>query len=231
MSLELKDRLASVRKAAGLTQAQLGELLGVSRQAVSKWETGQTAPDAATIAALCQALQVSADYVLLGKEPEECTDEESSFQPPDVCPCCGRPVSGTLCSVCGYPLPTRPPQGPRYALLLTRAPNVPDRDSPALVRYCGMTEEEAVNAILRIQRHPCSPVLLRRGLTDGAAGWIASRLNRSIFNLRIVEDCGEDSAALPEKPSATNLPGQSGSLTFAGVVGAVIVALLILSFL
>ncbi len=40
MSLELKDRLASVRKAAGLTQTQLGELLGVSRQAVSKWETG-----------------------------------------------------------------------------------------------------------------------------------------------------------------------------------------------
>ena len=49
--MELKDRIAAVRKAAGLTQEQLGELLGVTRQAVSKWESGQTTPDAATIAA------------------------------------------------------------------------------------------------------------------------------------------------------------------------------------
>lgn len=47
--MELKDRIAAVRKAAGLTQEQLGELLGVTRQAVSKWESGQTTPDAATI--------------------------------------------------------------------------------------------------------------------------------------------------------------------------------------
>ena len=64
--MELKDRIAAVRKAAGLTQEQLGELLGVTRQAVSKWESGQTTPDAATIAALCEKLHVSADYVLLG---------------------------------------------------------------------------------------------------------------------------------------------------------------------
>ena len=38
--MELKDRIAAVRKAAGLTQEQLGELLGVTRQAVSKWESG-----------------------------------------------------------------------------------------------------------------------------------------------------------------------------------------------
>ena len=53
--MELKDRIAAVRKAAGLTQEQLGELLGVTRQAVSKWESGQTTPDAATIAAVRKA--------------------------------------------------------------------------------------------------------------------------------------------------------------------------------
>ena len=68
--MELKDRIAAVRRAAGLTQEQLGELLGVSRQAVSRWESGQTSPDAATLAALCEKLRVSADYVLLGKVPE-----------------------------------------------------------------------------------------------------------------------------------------------------------------
>ena len=67
--MELKDRIAAVRRAAGLTQEQLGELLGVSRQAVSRWESGQTSPDAATLAALCEKLRVSADYVLLGREP------------------------------------------------------------------------------------------------------------------------------------------------------------------
>ena len=40
MELQLKDRIAAVRKAAGLTQEQLGELVGVTRQAVSKWESG-----------------------------------------------------------------------------------------------------------------------------------------------------------------------------------------------
>lgn len=74
--MELKDRIAAVRRAAGLTQEQLGELVGVTRQAVSKWEAGQTVPDALTVAKLCEALHVSADYVLLGKEPEEQTAPE-----------------------------------------------------------------------------------------------------------------------------------------------------------
>ena len=67
--MELKDRIAAVRKAAGLTQEQLGELLGVTRQAVSKWESGQTTPDAATIAALCEKLLPLAE-VLTPNIPE-----------------------------------------------------------------------------------------------------------------------------------------------------------------
>ena len=85
--MELKDRIAAVRKAAGLTQEQLGELLGVTRQAVSKWESGQTTPDAATIAALCEKLHVSADYVLLGKEPGE--GQTAAYEPPDTVPAAG----------------------------------------------------------------------------------------------------------------------------------------------
>ena len=38
-------RLQQVRKAAGLSQEQLAGLVGMSRQAVSKWETDQAAPD------------------------------------------------------------------------------------------------------------------------------------------------------------------------------------------
>ena len=68
--MELSDRIALVRKAAGLTQEQLGALVGVTRQAVSKWESGQAVPDSMTAAKLCEALHVSADFVLLGKEPD-----------------------------------------------------------------------------------------------------------------------------------------------------------------
>ena len=38
--MELKERIALARKQAGLSQEQLGEKLGVSQQAVSKWERG-----------------------------------------------------------------------------------------------------------------------------------------------------------------------------------------------
>lgn len=61
------ERLQQVRRAAGLSQEQLGELIGMSRQAVSKWETDQAAPDIATLALLCGVLGVSADE-LLGQE-------------------------------------------------------------------------------------------------------------------------------------------------------------------
>lgn len=61
------ERLQQVRRAAGLSQEQLGELIGMSRQAVSKWETGQAAPDIGTLALLCGVLGVSADE-LLGRE-------------------------------------------------------------------------------------------------------------------------------------------------------------------
>ena len=60
-------RLQQVRKAAGLSQEQLGELVGMSRQAVSKWETDQAAPDVGVLTLLCGVLGVSADE-LLGRD-------------------------------------------------------------------------------------------------------------------------------------------------------------------
>lgn len=230
--MELKDRIAAVRRAAGLTQEQLGELLGVSRQAVSRWESGQTSPDAATLAALCEKLRVSADYVLLGKEPGEGQSTGPAYEPPDTCPCCGRPVEGSICPSCGFTLPTTPPRGPRYAIIAASRYYSNAYAEKQLVRYCGMTEEQA-QELLRRGSAP-SYTVLRRDLTDSAAQYLAARLNRDLFSpLRIVEDAGEAEDALLAKPSAMTLPppaeGNSG-IGFFGVVLAVIVALLILSF-
>ena len=118
--MDLNERIAAVRKAAGLTQEQLGELVNVSRQAVSKWESGQAVPDVLTVAELCRKLHVSADYLLLGTDPENAPETAApAYDLPDTCPCCGRSVEGTLCPVCGYPLPTMPPRGPKYAIYST----------------------------------------------------------------------------------------------------------------
>ena len=45
MNVEIAERLAARRKQAGLSQEALAEKLGVSRQAVSKWERSESAPD------------------------------------------------------------------------------------------------------------------------------------------------------------------------------------------
>jgi len=58
------DRLRSRRKEKGLTQRELARRLGVTQQAVAKWEAGQAAPEPATIARLADLFSVSADYLL-----------------------------------------------------------------------------------------------------------------------------------------------------------------------
>ena len=142
--MELNERIASVRKAAGLTQEQLGELVGVSRQAVSKWESGQAVPDALTITALCQKLHVSADYLLLGVDPDTASGSAASaYTPPDTCPCCGRHVGGTICPVCGYALPTAPPRGPKYAIYSAGTISKLSEAESDLQKYCGYSEEYA----------------------------------------------------------------------------------------
>ena len=232
--MELKDRIAAVRKAAGLTQEQLGELLGVTRQAVSKWESGQTSPDAATLAALCEKLCVSADYILLGKEPEARQSAGTAYEMPDTCPCCGRKVDGTVCPVCGYPLPAVPPRGPRYAVLSESLYYHNDRAAPQLEQFCGMSREQAKAMLETASAATVTGVLLRRDLPDSAAQYLAAHLDRDLFSpLRIVEDAGEDEDVLLKKPTAMTLPPPAGGnkgIGFLGAVLAVIVALVILSF-
>ena len=224
--MELKDRIASVRKAAGLTQEQLGELVGVTRQAVSKWESGQTVPDALTVAKLCEALHVSADYVLLGKEPEKEAAVES-YVLPDTCPCCGRPVDGTICPGCGYPLPNTPPRGRRYAVLATSQYYSNEYAMDHLIRFCGMSQAQAQRTL---QLGTLSEVVLRRDLTDNAAQYLAAHLNRDLFPVvRVVVDEGDPEETLRSRPDSMSLPPQpqKEGLGFWGVVMAVMAAMLL----
>ncbi len=62
--MTLAEKIQYMRKKAGLSQEALAEILGVSRQAVSKWETGEAAPEAGKVFALSRAFGVTADWLL-----------------------------------------------------------------------------------------------------------------------------------------------------------------------
>ena len=61
-------QIAELRKSKGLTQNELGERIGVSFQAVSKWERGETLPDVTLLPDLAQILETTVDYILQGGE-------------------------------------------------------------------------------------------------------------------------------------------------------------------
>ena len=75
--LELGRFILTCRKEKNLTQKQLGEELGVTDRAVSKWENGKSFPDISLIEPLCQILDISVSEFMLGKriEPEHYQEE------------------------------------------------------------------------------------------------------------------------------------------------------------
>lgn len=76
--MTLGQRIAQYRKAAGLSQETLGERVGVSRQAVSKWETDAAAPDMENLIALARIFGVSLAELTETPEPPETQPVRSS---------------------------------------------------------------------------------------------------------------------------------------------------------
>lgn len=62
------EQIATLRKSKEITQNELGERIGVSFQAVSKWERGETLPDITLLPDLAKILETTTDYILLGSE-------------------------------------------------------------------------------------------------------------------------------------------------------------------
>ena len=89
--MNLADRIQALRKAKGISQEELAEHVGVSRQAVSKWESGQSTPDLEKIITMSDFFEVTTDYLLKGiqpaattktKKPESWQAESSILHPP-----------------------------------------------------------------------------------------------------------------------------------------------------
>lgn len=73
--MRLDEKLARLRKEKGLTQLDLAEAVKVSRQAVSKWESGGGTPSTENLRGLSELYGVSIDYLLNedAREPEDDT--------------------------------------------------------------------------------------------------------------------------------------------------------------
>ena len=66
----LGERIRDARRAAGLSQEKLAERVGVTRQAVTKWENGQSAPSTENLLRLAEVLGVPANTLLDAAAPE-----------------------------------------------------------------------------------------------------------------------------------------------------------------
>lgn len=76
--MNIADRIQNLRKAKGISQEELADKVGVTRQAVSKWESEQSTPDIEKIIIMSDYFEVTTDYLLKGIEPKT---EETKKKP------------------------------------------------------------------------------------------------------------------------------------------------------
>ena len=66
--MTLEEQIRNYRKQAGMSQEKMAELIGVSRQAITKWENGTGTPDIANLVAIAELFQISLDELLLNEK-------------------------------------------------------------------------------------------------------------------------------------------------------------------
>lgn len=120
--LKVGDNITQLRKQRNMTQAELGRLLNISAQAVSKWENGLSEPDIETSKKLCEIFEITLDELVgLGgnvkndkPESQESEDDAQRFEekqkqreerainsvPNGVCNVCGKTIYGKVYYVC-----------------------------------------------------------------------------------------------------------------------------------
>lgn len=68
--MKIEDKLLKLRKEKWLSQEEVADRLKVSRQTISKWETGQSSPDFDKIVPICELFEISCDELLVDKEKD-----------------------------------------------------------------------------------------------------------------------------------------------------------------
>ena len=78
--MTIANRIQNLRKTKGISQEQLAEKIGVSRQAVSKWESEQSIPDIDKIILMSDFFNVTTDSLLKGIETSQDINEKKLMQ-------------------------------------------------------------------------------------------------------------------------------------------------------
>lgn len=68
--MDFSQKLMELRRSKGMSQEQLGEKLGVTRQTISKWELGQTTPEMEKLAAISELFGITTDELIKGEAPK-----------------------------------------------------------------------------------------------------------------------------------------------------------------
>ena len=66
--MSIGERIAQLRQDVGMSQYELAKAMSISRQAVSKWENDQSAPDTINLIRLCNVLNTDVEYLATGKK-------------------------------------------------------------------------------------------------------------------------------------------------------------------
>lgn len=82
--MKFEEKLMALRKKSGMSQEELADRLGVSRQAISRWGLGSTLPDAPNLLKLSDLFGVSVDYLLRDEYDEEQQSPPMNAKAPEV---------------------------------------------------------------------------------------------------------------------------------------------------
>ena len=78
--MEFHNKLYNLRKQKGLSQEELANRLNVSRQTISKWEVGDSAPDMEKLIAISDMFEISLDELVLDKVPTQIEGNSSKLK-------------------------------------------------------------------------------------------------------------------------------------------------------
>ena len=112
--MSFADRLKEARRSCGLSQEELAEQLDVSRQAVGKWEQGQSYPEVEKLLTLCAVLNTSLDALMADELPKNCRTNNSSPTPSESILIRG--IHLVRCTSVMRSQPFRSRRGPKYFL-------------------------------------------------------------------------------------------------------------------
>lgn len=233
--MTLGERIAQARKQAGLSQEQLGEKLGVSRQAISKWESGQNNPDVAYVAEMCRLFGISSDWLLLGLE-------NAQEKAPVHCPNCKAIVTGldNFCPNCGRSLQGKPCT---YTLVVDYKDFVPSQVAEQIISLANFDLLPSDSLIRKKQSRDdvtrmlegTSYLTVARGLSKKQVERIIEKLSwpvQDAFHFyRDSDGACEDELKEKEPIPMDQLKQQYEPMSFGGVVLAVIVGVIAAIFL